>query len=230
MGATEEPAITLHQIAGLIRRHLVAVAVVLLVAIGFAYKLHKAPVPFQEGSTAVFTIPSSTANPNPYSVFTTDLINTAEMTAQRMMSPQSQDRVRQAGGSAVYNLAMYNLYNEEYPNYSYPFVIVTVAGATAQQVQATYAVVTAQLQQTLASEQAVYGALPINQINEHIVGDSGVVALTGSKKRVYAGLAALTIIILFGVLRFLDRRRLPALRRVIARRSRVRLRTARDTT
>jgi hypothetical protein len=218
----------------------VAVAVILLVATGVAYKIHKAPVPFQEGSTAVFEIPSSTANPNPYSVFTTDLLNTSELTAQLMMSPQSQARVQQAGGSASYYLAMYNLYNEEYPNYSDPFVIVTVTGATAQQVQKTYAVVTTQLRQALASEQAVYGALPRNQITEHIVGDSGVVALTGSKKRVYAGLAALVLITIFGVLRFLDRRRLPALRELIMRwlprsvredlRSRVRSRPARDIT
>ena len=199
------------------RRHVVAVAMIVVVAIGVAYDIHKTPATFQEGSTIVFTIPASAANPDPFSLFTGDLLYTAGLMAQVMMSPQSQDRVQQAGGLATYDLALYNLYNEEFPNYSQPYVTFTVTGATPQQVQETYAIVAAQLKQALASEQAQYGAVPHNQIAEHIIGDSGVVALRGSKKRTYAGLFMLTIIILFLVLRFLDRHTVPRMRRMAAR-------------
>jgi hypothetical protein len=66
------------------------------------------------------------------------------------------------------------------------------------------------LRQRLAAIQAQAGVRPPDRIRTYLAGDTGPIAKRGSAKRVFAGLALLTVVAVFIVATFLDRRRFGA--------------------
>jgi len=207
---------TVGEIAALLRRHWVAAAVVLVLAGAALHSIKNSPPGYQETSTIIFIAPKSSNFPNPYdSDSDAPLITTDEIVVRDMMSPQEQRLVQAAGGSAEFNVAMVNLYNEEYPDYGVPDATITTSATSWEATHSTYLIVARRLTGRLAAMQAKVKRR--NRITANVVGDSGPIIQTGSPKRVYAGLILLTLVGFFMLAIFLDRHPGLAWRRARAR-------------
>jgi len=197
--------VSLQEIVGLLRRHIVAVLLVVLIAAGVGYTLKRTPMTYQESATVVFTSPSSSAFPNPYLSLSNALVDTAGLIAIEVMGPQGLQQVKAAGGSAAYDVQLYNLYNLEYPDYGDPYDTVTVTATDPEQVQRTFDLVTQLIYADLAAAQAAHGVPAPSRIIAQSVGGTGVLAQPGSHLRVYIGLLILLIVSAFSVAALLDR-------------------------
>jgi hypothetical protein len=196
---------TVQEIAALVRRHLLAISMVIVVAAGVAYYFKHTPLTYVESGTVVFAAPKTVAYPNPYTTLSGGLTGTAGIMAIIVMSPQGQQQIRSAGGTASYDAELVNLYNLEYPNYSDPFVTVTATSTNPAEVHQTFDIAAQLLERTLQEKQARAGVPEVDRITTHIVGDTGLVPERGSSKRTLAGLLVLAIVAAFSVASFFDR-------------------------
>ena len=126
-GGRNRSATPVREISAIMRRHLVALFVVFIVTVGIAYEFKTTPPAYVESATVVFTAPTSTTFPNPYSAFSSDLITTAEVMVRTTMSPQSEQEIREAGGTADFNVALVNINNEQFPFYNGSYATVTTS-------------------------------------------------------------------------------------------------------
>ena len=194
---------TLTEIVALMRRHVLAVAMVLLVAGGLAVHFKTAKPLYIDSATVAFTAPDS--QPYPFQIGE-DLLVMSELSARAMMNPVTQRKVRAAGGTAPYDVSLVNLNNEDYPNYSNPYVTVTATSRDPAAAQRTYTIVMQALKNNLVTRQAAEGAAPKNQIQAAVFGATGgPIPQPGYPKRVFAGLAVLTLLAAFLISRLLDR-------------------------
>jgi hypothetical protein len=195
---------TVREIAALMRRHLLAMAVVLMIAAGVTYSIMSTPPIYSESATVIFSAGPSLADSRLSASFMIPLIATEVMLSQTMMSSPAQSQVRAAGGTAAFELMPYNLYSLQYPDYGEPITMLTVTSSDPEAIQRTFGVVLGILGQRLAAMQA--HVPPRNRVQDSLVGDSGMAAQPGSSVRVLAGLVLLTVIAVFTVANFLDRR------------------------
>jgi hypothetical protein len=192
---------SLLDIASMMRRHAIAMLALLVVIAASGFALVRA-APLYNDTTTVDL--KTTANPF---VEADSLLVTSDLMARSMMSPQSQQLVSEAGGTVGYQVSLVNLYNIEYPNYSDPYVTVSVTAANPVQVKNTYNAVMLVLARELGSWQSGNGIPSIDQIGLYVLsGTPGVVPLSGSALRTLAGLLVLTVIGLYVLAAFLDRR------------------------
>lgn len=190
---------SLQEIAATARRHLAAVAITFILAIGLAYHIEHATPVYVDTATMAFTGPAGVFNGG------ASLLVIDEMVAKSVMSQRGQARVTSSGGEAHYDVALVNLYNEDYPDYGDPYVTVTTTSRDPADVQHTFSVVTQLVQHDLAALQAQQNASPAYWIQlVTIAAPSGPVAQIGSRKRTLAGLFILTIIAAFMIATFLD--------------------------
>jgi hypothetical protein len=196
--------VSMQEITALIQRHLIAVLVVGVVAIGVAYSIKHTQPEYEESGTIVLTgLPVH--GTNPYGDVNASLIATAGTLALMMMSPQSQQQVRAAGGTAAYDLTPVNFYNQEFPSFSAPDITVAASSTDPSAVHPTFTVVTQLAERELADQEARAGVPAADRIAVHVIGDTGPLPQIGSKKRVFTGLFVLTIVAVFTVAVFLDR-------------------------
>jgi len=197
--------VSLPAIARLLRRHFVAVLVILVIAAGVDYGIkHSAPT-FMETETMVFVPPSSGAHPNPLSAVGGSMLETAGTVAVDVMSPQEQQQVLQAGGTASYDVELLNSYNLEYPNYSNAYLSVTTSSTDPAAVQRTFVVVNRLITDQFTAQQVRDNVALNNRIQILQTGDTGPLIEQGSPKRVMIGLIILTLVAIFGVAMFLER-------------------------
>jgi hypothetical protein len=187
-------------IAALWRRHLAAVALIFVCAAGLGYYIKHEPAGYADTATVAFTWQKGGLFNHEAALLVID-----ELTTRAVMSPAGQQQIRADGGTASYNVALVNLNNEDYPNYSDPYVTVTTTsvdpGATAQ----TFSAVMNVLQQDLNALQERQGAKPDTWIQlRSIAAPTGPIAQTGSLKRSLAGLLLLALIAAFMTAKFLD--------------------------
>ena len=187
------------ELGALARRHLVAVTVVVLLAVGVAYSFKHAPPTYQESATLVLT---AQGGANRYD---DSLITTAEIMVSWTTGPQGQQKLRQAGAASGFNVALVNLYDQEYPNLPYPFVTVSASAQNPAVAHRTFAIGMQLFVTELLAQQVKQGVLPRNRITAYSVGDGGPVILQGSRIRTFAGLFLLTIVAAYLMLTFLDR-------------------------
>jgi hypothetical protein len=121
------------------------------------------------------------------------------------MSPQAQIQIRAAHGVAGYDLALINIYNQDYPDYSYPEATLTTSSPDAAETHRTFTIAARILAQILAKRQKRTGVPSSRRISARIIGDSLPVAQTGSHKRVFAGLALLAMVACSTTSGFIDR-------------------------
>jgi len=195
---------TVRKIAALMRRHLVAVIVVLTIAAGVTYSIVSTPPTYSETATVIFSAGPSLADSRASASFMIPLIATEVMMSQTMMSSPTQNQVRAVGGTASFELVPYNLYSLQYPDYGEPITMLTVTSPSPAAIQRTFGAVLGLLGRRLAAMQAQVP--PRNRIQDSLVGDSGIAAQPGSSMRVLGGLVLLTVIAVFMVANFLDRR------------------------
>jgi hypothetical protein len=197
--------VSLPEIAARLRRHVLAILAVLVLAAGAAYGFkHTAPT-YAETATMVFIPPASTLHPNPYEAVGSTLTKAAGAIAAQVMSPQGQQHVQQAGGTAQIDVGLLNGYDLEYPFYSEPYLTITTTSTSPDAVQRTFTLVTRQITQEFTAEQVQANVTPNNRIETVLAGDTGALAQPGSSKRVLGALAILTLVAIFAVASFLDR-------------------------
>jgi hypothetical protein len=196
--------VSFSEIVTLMRRHLIAVVVIIALTAGVAWEIKRTPPPYTESASVIFNPPSS----NPYSsfsLFSGALLSTAEIMTTTMLSSESQKAVLDAGGTADYSVGLVNFNNEQFPYYGDPYVTVTATAADPATAHRTFTILVRLFQQLVSGRQAQAGANSMSRISTRVVADTGPIAQTGSHKRVYAGLIALAILITFLVVIFLDR-------------------------
>lgn len=196
---------TLSNIARLLRRHLLAVTSVLILAAGAAYDMKSTPPVYSERAAVVFGLVNPRAYSHPSISLGRSLIITETTLAEDQISPAGQRRIRDAGGTAKFHLVPFNLSNMQYANYSEPYATLTTTSLSPAAAGHTFRVVTRVLGQRMAAFQA--GVSRRNRIRVYLAGDTGVLAQQGSSTRAFAGLALLTVVAAGMVMNFLDRRR-----------------------
>lgn len=196
-----------RQLRALFRRHLVAVLVVIIVAACAAWDIKTTRPMYQESATIVFVGPGS----DPYSSLGAQLIPLTNLMTSTMMSPEYLSKIRAAGGTATPDLSMVNLYNQQFPQFGVPYDTLSAEAPDPAAVARTFTIVVNTLRSLLSSRQAQAHVPRWGLASIRVVGDSGVQAPLGSRIRVLAGLAVLTLIALFMVVIFLDRRALAGL-------------------
>jgi hypothetical protein len=191
-----------QELVALLRRHTIAAIALLVLVAGLAYYFHHTKPLYMTTATVSFIPPSLKNSVNYYD----GLLATTEVTTYSMMSQKTQDLVRAAGGTAEYNVALVNLNNEDFPNYSNPYVTVTTTAPDPVATQNTFSIVMRTIQQTLAAQQARQGAPPQAWIKAYTIAPpDGPVAQSGYPKRTLGALAVLAMIMTFMLLTFLDR-------------------------
>jgi hypothetical protein len=196
--------VNFSQIYALMRRHLVAIVVIFVLAVGMAWDIKSTPPTYAESANVVFVAPSA----NPYSSlseFTGALVMSAFAMITTIQSQESQQEIREAGGTADFSVGVVNEGDEEYPYYGNPYVDLTTTSANPADVHRTFTIVIQSLRRLLSVRQAQAGVTPVNHIFINVVGDTGPVVQAGSPKRVFAGLIVLVVVTAFLIAIFLDR-------------------------
>jgi hypothetical protein len=176
---------------------------ILILTAGLAIDIETTQPTYVESATLLFKLPAFETFANTYSGLAPSLITSGEAISQIVMNLQSQNLIRTAGGTDDYDLELINLYNQDYPDYSYPYATLTATSSDAAETHWTFDVVTKRLNQVLAQRQAQVP--PGNRIVAQIIGDTGPLIQTGSRKRALAGLAVLAMVAGASAWRFLGR-------------------------
>ena len=176
-------------------RDKLAVIAVLVLALGAGYGLRRTEPVYSESATVVFSLAGPVVDSAHYN-YRDSLIATEVMIAQELVSQPGLDVIRAAGGGANFKLAPFNLYDLQYPNYALPVATLTVTAPNLTQVQRTFRHVRAP-RDRLASLQAHVGVRPRKRLDAYLLHDKSVVSSVGSRARVFAGLALLTLMAVF---------------------------------
>jgi hypothetical protein len=184
-------------------RHWLAMLGVLVVAAVPAFSIWHSPDTYHEDAVVVLTARDSLSIDNPYPTVSQSLVTTSAVMVEDLMSPHSQALVRKEGGTAEFSLALVNYYNQDYPNYSYPFATLTVQSAALPALHRTFTEVLQVLRRRVAQRQA--DVRPQSRISIAVVGATGPVSQPGSRKRSLATLGLLAAIASGLMYRFLDR-------------------------
>lgn len=199
-------ATSLRESAAHIRWRLLAVTVVLMLSAGVAYDIGSTPPMYSESVAVLLGTTNTLVRSDSYASFGRSLIATEMMLVQAMLSPPAESQVRAAEGTAQFEFVPFNLYNMQYPDYAEPAVTLTTKSPSAADVRRTFRVILRLFEQRLAAIQEDAGVSPRNRIQAYLVGDTGPVTRPGSRARVFAGLALLTVVAVFMVSAFLGRR------------------------
>ncbi len=148
---------------------------------------------FAESATVLFSMPFK-ESAAVYTLRADSLIATGSVISQIVMSGRTRDRIAAAGGTASYDVALVNLFNQDYPDFSYPEATLTVTSPDPAATQRTYLVVKHTLTAVLARWQRQAGARPAGAIRARFIDDSGLVVQKGSRKRALAGLLAIALL------------------------------------
>jgi hypothetical protein len=173
---------------------LALVAATLLLAGGAGYGIWSSPPMYLESAIVEFSLPKTMDAPNAYYLFAPSLITSGEVMVQILNSPSAQRQIGAAGRGASVSLALVNLYNEEYPNYGVPLATLTAASPVAADARRTFVLAARVLGRLLAARQEQTGVPPRERVSAQILGDSGPIIQTGSRARVFGGLALLAAI------------------------------------
>jgi hypothetical protein len=171
---------------------LCAVAVVLIVAAVTAIGLEHGPRAYLERALVVLKTRDTLTLDSPHSTASGSLVTTSAAMVQSMASAQSRTLIHDAGGTSEFSLALVNFYNQDFPEYSYPFATLTATAGQPAAARQTFSAVLRTLRRLLAERQG--GVPPASQISVRVVGDTGPVLQRGSAKRSVAGLALLAAI------------------------------------
>jgi len=197
--------VSIFEIGALLRRHLVAVLAVLVLALWMVHDFKATPMVWNEGATVVFKPPISQRYPNPYESGGGSIITAAGVIATYVNGSEGQKLVSAAGGTLPYTAELINGYNQDYPNYSAPEVDVEVNGTDMAAVMRTYAAVIQVIKAQTVARQTAAKAPKVDRIAIQVIGDPGPLAQPGSSKRTLGGLMVLTLVGIFAAAIFFDR-------------------------
>lgn len=205
---------SLSELVGLARRHVIAVAVVFLIALGIAYDFKHTNPGYAETATVALT----TASPH-NSSYDGSLITTCQIVVAWIAGPEGQRSLQHVGVDSGFTVALVNDSNADDPQYDHPYLTVI---ATNQEVAVTHREFVngmAVLNERLTGTQASAHMPAQMRVTALVLADSGPSTLTGSRSRTYGALGFLTLIAAYLVAKFLDSKsvRLPKWTRWMAR-------------
>jgi hypothetical protein len=200
--------VSIVEIVAMMRRQVIGVGLVCVLALGLAYHLLHLDPGYSDTGTIAITAPKAWGQQNAFTDVE-DLLTTEEVLGWYVMGPQGQQAVRTAGGTASYDVAFKNDYTQQYPSYSEPYLIVTVTSPDPGRAEATFNAVIKVIESNAATRQLQLGANQRYLVVASPAGaPSGPVANKGSRTRVVAGLLVLAIIAVAATAAFLDRCRI----------------------
>jgi hypothetical protein len=167
---------------------------IVAVAIIASYRIHRDRPVYVENASVLFTNPVLTAYPRAYSWLAASEIAAANAASQAVMGPRSAARIRAAGGTGSYLVQLINLYNLDYPDFSYPEASLSVSSPDPALTRRTFILVAQMLNGILADLQKRAGVAADHRIVGRIIGNSGLLAESGSRKRAYVGLILLAAV------------------------------------
>jgi hypothetical protein len=176
------------------RLRLTLVLATLLLAAAAGRAIETSHPVYLEIATVELSLPKTQNAPNAYYMFAPSLIASSELMVRILMSPQVQRQIGAIGRGARVSLALVNLYNEEYPYFGFPLATLTAASPVPADAHRTFVAAARVLGLQLRAQQERLGVLPANRISARVLGDSGPVVQTGSRARVFGGLALLAAI------------------------------------
>ena len=141
------------QLRALFRRHLVAALVVIVLAgrPGVGYQDHAADLRGGRHHRL------HAAGGNPYSTLGSQLIPMTNLMTATITSTEYLGEIRAAGGTAAANIAMVNLYNEQFPQYGVPYVSISTESSDPAAVGRTFDIIVETLRNLLSSRQTQAG-------------------------------------------------------------------------
>ena len=182
------------------RRTTITVLAVLIVAAGGVYDVRTTPPPYADGATVIFSAANRLAQSVGVPNFDQSLIITEVMLAQT-----TTGHVRTSAGTTELQALPCNRSDLEYPDYAEQCATLTTTAPGAAAARRALSLAYRLLSARLVKLQAASGVVPRNRIRTYLVGISGPIPQQGSKARVLAGLALLTLIGVLTVSRFVAR-------------------------
>jgi hypothetical protein len=190
-----------QQLIALLRRHIVAVIVVVALAAGLYHHIEHADPGYTDSATVAFTGPGGDLGADGQDLLVIDALVT-----DMVMSSEGHQKVQSIGGTAYYDVALVNLNDEDFPDYGVPYVTVMTTSADPSDAQNTFSAVMHLMQEDLTSLQAEQRAKPKSWMGLRTIAvPTGAVAQSGSPKRAFAALAALAVMAAFMIAAFFDR-------------------------
>jgi hypothetical protein len=193
-----------QEIVGIGRRHVAAVAAVVILAGGlFYFFAHRNPGYVDSGVIA-FTAPK--AEQGGLFGYSQSLLAADQVMQSRLVGPLGHEEVQKAGGDAKYDIELANRNNEEFPSYSDPYATISTISNDPARTARTFQAIIAVLTRDLQGIQVQEGAPEKTWIQVHVISNpTGPELQKGSKVRVLVGLAILAVILAFMLGVFLDR-------------------------
>jgi hypothetical protein len=201
--------VSVRELAALVRRHVFAVCLILLVTAGVAIDFRYTQPGYEE-TTTVALEPGSFFSVAPLNVnqdflLNRALINTCQLLAIHLSGPQGASQLRQAGVTDRFAISVVNDSNEDTPSYPYPDLSVSVAGGSPGTTHHQFIESMHVINLDIADFQAGNQISPRGRLAIYTLSDSGPVSQQGSLIRTYAALIFLTLVAMFLICRFLDR-------------------------
>jgi hypothetical protein len=192
-------------------RKTIAVIAVVIISVGAAYDIRRAPKLESDGATVIFFVAHQLARSQPQA----DSINESLVATEVMLAETTMEYVSTPAGRVQIVAFPCNRSNLQYPDYEMQCATLTATAANAAAVRRAFREAYRVLRSRLLRLQISSTVPARNRIQTYLVGVSGPVAQAGSPARVLAGLAVLTFIGMLTVSRFLTlrRSRVPARRR-----------------
>jgi hypothetical protein len=197
--------VNIFEMGALLRRHIIAVLAVLVLALWLVHDFKATPMVWNESATVVFNPPISQRYPNPYEAGGGSIVTGAGVIANYVNGSVGQKLVSAAGGTLPYTAQLINAYNQDFPNYPSPEVDVEVNGTDMGAVIRTYTAVIQVIKAQNVARQVAAKAPKVDWITIKVIGGNGPLAQPGSSKRTLGGLMVLTLVGIFAIAIFFER-------------------------
>jgi hypothetical protein len=171
-----------------------AIAAIGILAMGAGFGIQHTKPRYTQSASVLFVPPARYASAKAYSWLGPALIATGQLISQIVMGPQAQAEIRDSGGTASYNMTLVNLYNQDYPDYSYPEATLSTSSPEAATAGRTFALAARLVGRVLADRQAEAGVAPPDRIVARLIAVSGPIRSAGSRKRALGGVLLLAIV------------------------------------
>jgi hypothetical protein len=192
---------SVNELLGLARRHIIAVTLVLLVALGIAFDFKHTNPGYTETATVALAT-NGLQNPS----FGASLITTCQIVTAWISGPEGQHQLQRVGVDSGFSVALVNDANADDPTYNYPDLTVSMTNPDAAVTHRGFVSGMAVLNQELAATQASAKVPAQLRITARILSDSGPETQAGSKVRTYGALMFLALVAAYVSAKFLDNR------------------------
>ncbi|MCW2912023.1 MAG: hypothetical protein JWN52_91 [Actinomycetia bacterium] len=175
---------TIHDFATALRRNLVVALIMVVLTLVVALRAVTASPTYQAQNVLTFLSPEAPFPRNSYASFTPDLVLMADVSATVLSSDPGRQAVRKAGGTADYQVVLFNRGSQELPIHDQPYLTVSASAKSSGEAQQTLLAVLEVLRLELKNRQLDAGAVPGSLITWRITKSTGnPIPTTGQPSR-----------------------------------------------